>query len=301
MTFSIKDFFNLRGSDLRSPPVFFAYTIITHNEVILFTDPTKITTKIRDHFNTNNVQVTFKGYDQIFAAVEQLGKDTDGKVWLSSTSSQALMDLVPNTKRYQNFSPIGIMKVMKNDVEAKGMQDSHVRDGVAIVKYFAWLENEVVNRQTVTEISGAAKLLEFRSEGEHFQGVSFGTISASGPNGSIIHYGPSEATNRNITLDEMYLCDSGAQYLDGTTDVTRTWHFGNPTDFMKDSFTRVFKGQWQVGQQVFPFKLQGNSLDSLARKFLWDNGLDYGHGTGHGIGAYLNIHEGKTEDFLIVF
>lgn len=164
------------------------------------------------------------------------------------------------------------MKAIKNDVEAKGMRDSHVRDGVALVKYFAWLEDEVRYKRTVTEISGATKLAEFRAEGEHFMGLSFGTISASGPNGSIIHYGPKNETNRELNDKEMYLCDSGAQYLDGTTDVTRTWHFGEPTDYQRECFTRVFQGQWQLGTLVFPNKVKGRALDSLARKFLWDYG-----------------------------
>jgi Xaa-Pro aminopeptidase len=123
-------------------------------------------------------------------------------------------------------------------------------------------------------------------------GLSFGTISGSGPNGSIIHYSPKNETDRDITADEMYLCDSGAQYLDGTTDVTRTWHFGTPSDFEKECFTRVLKGQMQMGSLIFPNKVKGRALDSLARKFLWDVGLDYNHGTGHGIGSFLNVHEG---------
>lgn len=184
------------------------------------------------------------------------------------------------------------MKAIKNSVEAEGMRNCHVRDGVALVQYFAWLENEVKNKRRVTEISGADKLEEFRSKGEHFMGLSFGTINASGPNGSIIHYHPKNETNIDITDQEMYLCDSGAQYLDGTTDVTRTWHFGQPSDFERECFTRVLKGQMQLGTMVFPNKTKGNTLDTLARKFLWDYGLDYGHGTGHGIGSFLNVHEG---------
>lgn len=126
----------------------------------------------------------------------------------------------------------------------------------------------------------------------NFRGLSFATISASGPNGAVIHYHPAVATNRPISATEMYLCDSGAQYLDGTTDVTRTWHFGTPTEHQIDCNTRVLKGQIGLGAAVFPAKLKGQFLDTLARKALWDVGLDYGHGTGHGIGHYLNVHEG---------
>lgn len=290
--FCFADLFNLRGADQRTSPIFYSYAIVTDTDVTLFVDESKITDKIREHFAANNVQVTIKGYKEIFAAVEQLSKNAIGRVWVSSGSSYALTELVPKEKRYQEITPINVMKAIKNDVEAQGMTNSHVRDGVALVQYFAWLENEVANKRTVTEISGATKLREFRSTKEHFMGLSFGTINGSGPNGSIIHYSPQEETNRPINDQEMYLCDSGAQYLDGTTDVTRTWHFGTPTDFEREAFTRVFQGQWQMGTLVFPNKTKGRALDSLARKFLWDFGLDYGHGTGHGIGSFLNVHEG---------
>lgn len=286
------DLFNLRGSDIESNPVFFSYAIITETEVLFFINPSRITAEILTHFDTNNVKVTIKPYDDIAATLEKLAADTDGKVWVSSTSSQLLTDLVPREKRVSEITPIQVMKAIKNEVEAQGMRDSHVRDGVALVQYFAWLENEVLNKRTVTEISGADKLEEFRQKGDRFMGLSFGTISGSGPHASIIHYGATPETDREITDQEMYLCDSGAQYLDGTTDVTRTWHFGEPTDFERECFTRVFKGQWQMGTLVFPNKSKGRALDSLARKFLWDYGLDYGHGTGHGIGSFLNVHEG---------
>lgn len=290
--FHFQDFLNLRGSDINSNPVFFSYVIITDKDVIFFVEPSRISDEIRTHFKTNKVNITLKKYDEIFSTLEELAKETDGKVWISLGSSQSLTESVPKEKRYQDITPINVMKAIKNDVEAQGMRNCHVRDGVALVQYFAWLENEVQNKRTVTEISGAKKLEEFRKTKENFKGLSFGTISGSGPNGSIIHYSPSAETDRNITDTEIYLCDSGAQYLDGTTDVTRTWHFGTPTEYEKECFTRVLKGQMQMGSLIFPNKVKGRALDSLARKFLWDYGLDYNHGTGHGIGSFLNVHEG---------
>jgi len=170
--------------------------------------------------------------------------------------------------------------------------DCHIRDGVALCKYFAWLEYALNHGEKVDEISGATKLEEFRKKLPKFAGLSFSTINGSGPNGAIIHYHPTPETNRPITLNEMYLCDSGAQFLDGTTDVTRTWHFGQPTQHQIDCFTRVLKGQISMGTAVFPIKVKGMFLDVLARKSLWDVGLDYQHGTGHGIGHFLNVHEG---------
>jgi Xaa-Pro aminopeptidase len=259
---------------------------------LLFIDPSRVTDEIRAHFAANKVQVTIKNYNEIFSVLESLAGKAEGKVWISHGSSQALTELVPKHKRHQDITPINIMKAIKNDIEAQGMRNCHVRDGVALVRYFSWLENEVLNKRAVTEISGATKLEQIRSRNEKFMGLSFGTINGSGPNGSIIHYHPKNETNREINDKEMYLCDSGAQYLDGTTDVTRTWHFGQPSDYERECFTRVFKGQWQMGTLVFPNKTKGRALDSLARKYLWDYGLDYGHGTGHGIGSFLNVHEG---------
>lgn len=210
--------------------MFFAYALITETEVLLFTNPTRITDTIKSHFTTNKVQVTVKNYNEIHATLEKLAGETDGKVWISTSSSQALTSLVPKHKRYQEITPIQVMKAIKNDVEVRGMINSHVRDGVALVRYFSWLQEQVKNKVTVTEISGADKLEEIRSRGDLFKGLSFGTINGSGSNGAIIHYSASKETDKNITDTEMYLCDSGAQYLDGTTDVTRTWHFGTPTD-----------------------------------------------------------------------
>jgi Xaa-Pro aminopeptidase len=144
----------------------------------------------------------------------------------------------------------------------------------------------------VTEISGADELEGFRKQHENFVGLSFPSISGSGPNGAIIHYRPSPESDRSLSLDELYLIDSGAQYKDGTTDVTRTLHFGNPTDMEKECFTRVLKGMIGLSSAVFPDKIQGHRLDTIARKALWDVGLDYAHGTGHGVGSFLNVHEG---------
>lgn len=172
------------------------------------------------------------------------------------------------------------------------MRSSHERDGAALVRFFSWLEREVTSGIKHTELSAADQLEQFRSEMDLYAGLSFETISASGPNGAIVHYHCTKETDAPITTDQLYLCDSGGQYLDGTTDVTRTLHFGTPTDYEKECFTRVLKGQMSLGCAIFPEKIKGNCLDSFARRFLWDVGLDYQHGTGHGIGHYLNVHEG---------
>ncbi|XP_045110270.1 xaa-Pro aminopeptidase 1-like [Portunus trituberculatus] len=214
-----------------------------------------------------------------------------GKIWICNHSSQAITQLVPKDRRLTKLSPVAIMKAIKNPTEIKGMESCHLRDAAALCRYFAWLEKEAA-RGTQTEISGADQLQKFREELDDFVGLSFSTISSVGPNAAIVHYKPSLETDARITTKDVYLCDSGGQYRDGTTDVTRTLHFGTPSKFLQDCYTRVLKGVISVATCIFPTKTKGNCLDSFARKALWDVGLDYGHGTGHGIGMYLNVHEG---------
>ena len=176
------------------------------------------------------------------------------------------------------------------------MRACNVRDCVAIMKYFAYLEKELRNpNHTLTEFTGARYLDELRQKGDLHQGPSFKTISSIGPNGAIIHYKPAEATALKLNNDEIYLLDSGAQYLDGTTDITRTAHFGGkaPTAFQKEAYTRVLRGTLDLERIVWPAKarIAGADMDILARKNLWEVGLDFKHGTGHGVGSYLNVHE----------
>uniref|UniRef100_A0AAG5DP18 Xaa-Pro aminopeptidase n=1 Tax=Anopheles atroparvus TaxID=41427 RepID=A0AAG5DP18_ANOAO len=286
---------NLRGSDIDYNPVFFSYVIVTSDALYLFIDDSQMHPAVEEHFRENGVSVEVRPYGEVHAMLKRLAEPTpDGAplVWISSGSSYALAALVPEERRLHDITPINLMKAVKNDTEAAGMRACHVRDGVALCQYFAWLERCIRDGTLVDEISGADQLEQLRSRQAHYKGLSFTTISASGPNGSIIHYHPLPETNRPITDREVYLCDSGAQYLDGTTDVTRTMHFGQPTAEEIRAFTHVLKGQIALGTAVFPRKMKGQFLDTIARKALWDIGLDYGHGTGHGIGHFLNVHEG---------
>uniref|UniRef100_A0A8C2ILI5 X-prolyl aminopeptidase (aminopeptidase P) 1, soluble n=1 Tax=Cyprinus carpio TaxID=7962 RepID=A0A8C2ILI5_CYPCA len=189
------------------------------------------------------------------------------------------------------YTPLCLAKAVKNPTEIQGMKMAHIKDAVALCELFAWLEKEIPKGK-VTEISVADKAEELRSQQKDFVGLSFPTISSVGPNGAIIHYRPLPETNRTLSLNEVYLIDSGAQYLDGTTDVTRTVHFGTPSDYEKECFTYVLKGHIAVSAAVFPNGTKGHLLDSFARASLWDSGLDYLHGTGHGVGCFLNVHEG---------
>ena len=199
-----------------------------------------------------------------------------------------------------NLSPIEGAKAIKNEVEISGFRQCHIRDGAAVCRYFAWLERRLKENESkggsesgdIDEVDGADRLEEFRSQGDHFRGLSFDTISGSGPNGAIIHYKPEKPTAALIKTDQLYLCDSGAQYLDGTTDITRTVHFGTPSAYEKECFTRVLKGNLALERAVFPAGTSGLQLDALARLPLWQSGLDFRHGTGHGVGHFLNVHEG---------
>ncbi|XP_050084024.1 xaa-Pro aminopeptidase ApepP [Anopheles aquasalis] len=283
---------NLRGTDIDYNPVFFAYVIVTPEQLHLFIDPVQIVPPVLEHFGANGVEVQVHPYGAVHTVLKRLAEACTQLVWISSGSSYALTALIPEEKRFHDITPIQLMKAVKNETEAQGMRDCHRRDGVALCQYFAWLERTLASGGTVDEISGATQLERFRAGQQHYQGLSFTTISASGPNGSIIHYHPLPETNRPITNRELYLCDSGAQYLDGTTDVTRTMHFGTPTAEEIRAFTYVLKGQIALGTAIFPRKVKGQFLDTIARKALWDIGLDYGHGTGHGIGHFLNVHEG---------
>ncbi|XP_017791834.1 PREDICTED: xaa-Pro aminopeptidase 1 isoform X2 [Habropoda laboriosa] len=242
---------NLRGSDIPYNPVFFAYVILTLDDLHLFIDKNRLDQKAQQQLISEEINATYHSYENIHTFLKQIASS------------------------------------------CTGMKAAHVRDSVALVKYFAWLEDQITNKkETITEISGATQLEKFRQEQEHFIGLSFPTISSVGPHGAIIHYLPTPKTDVPITDKELYLCDSGAQYQDGTTDVTRTLHFGEPKIFERECFTRVFKGQCRLSSTVFPLMIQGNYLDTLARENLWSVGLNYLHGTGHGVGSYLNVHEG---------
>nr|USU30237.1 aminopeptidase P family protein [Methylobacterium sp. OTU13CASTA1] len=184
--------------------------------------------------------------------------------------------------------PITALKAVKNEAEIAGTRAAHFRDGVAVVRFLAWLDGA----EDLTEIAAVEALEDFRSEGGLLRDVSFPTISGSGPNGAIVHYRVSRETDRRVRPGELFLIDSGAQYADGTTDITRTVAVGPPTDLMRDRFTRVLKGHIAIARAVFPKGTTGAQIDGFARAALWEAGLDFDHGTGHGVGAFLSVHEG---------
>ncbi|OQV20169.1 Xaa-Pro aminopeptidase 1 [Hypsibius exemplaris] len=292
---------NLRGSDIEFNPVFFAYVIVGTDSLMLFLNDNKTTASVKEHLYLagaaademdTDMKVELFPYDKIFEKLDALiHQNTDRKVWVAPESSFAVCHRVPNASILKAASPITLMKSIKNAVELDGMYQAHVRDGVALAEFFAWMEKEVP-KGNVTELSAAAKLEEIRSSQENYVSLSFDTISGSGPNGAIIHYKPTLESDRPVTVNDMFLLDSGSQYLDGTTDVTRTVHFGQPSDYQRECFTLVLKGNLMLAMAKFPEKTTGQRLDSFARHAMWSVGLDYGHGTGHGVGSFLNVHEG---------
>lgn len=297
--------FNLRGSDIPYNPVFFSYAAVTPKSATIYVDKEKITSEVTEYLGRH---VEIKPYDSLFsdlavisqsATEQQVNGDSTQKtkhqkILLSKTASWALnLGLGGEEKIEELRSPIADAKAIKNATELEGMRQCHIRDGAALSEYFAWLEEQLIEKSaTLDEVEAADKLEEIRSRGEHFRGLSFDTISSTGPNAAVIHYSPERGNCSVIDPKAIYLCDSGAQYLDGTTDTTRTLHFGTPTEMEIKAYTLVLKGVIALDRAVFPKGTTGFAIDALARQHLWREGLDYRHGTGHGVGSFLNVHEG---------
>lgn len=276
-------------------PVFFSYAIITPSTAELYVESDKLTPEVKAHLGQD---VVVKPYDSIYAdaialsvARSQTAGEAPPKFLLSNRTSWALsLSLGGEEQVEETRSPIASSKAVKNETELEGMRLCHIRDGAALTEYFAWLENELINKKTtLDEVDGADKLEQIRSKHDLFAGLSFDTISSTGPNGAVIHYKPEKGSCSIIDPNAIYLCDSGCQYFDGTTDTTRTFHFGRPSEFEKRAFTLVLKGLIGIDTAVFPKGTSGFAIDVLARQHLWKEGLDFLHGTGHGVGSYLVI------------
>ncbi|CAL8095305.1 unnamed protein product [Orchesella dallaii] len=284
---------NLRGSDIPFSATFFAYVIVTELEFHVFINQDQLNPSITNTLRENIPEIQFHDYAEIESQLnDTISSSADGKIWFNQNTNYALIRNIPADRQIMKLTPISLMKAVKNPTEVDGYRKALIRDAAALCEFFAWLEPEISSGAVVTEISAAEKLVSFRSQRENFFNESFRAISAAGPNGAVIHYMPTPETDRRINQDDMYLLDSGALYKDGTTDITRTLHFGVPTTHQKESYTRVLKGQMGLARAIFPNRIVGSRLDTFARQFLWEVGLDYAHGTGHGIGSFLNVHEG---------
>ncbi|XP_066028307.1 xaa-Pro aminopeptidase 1 [Pocillopora verrucosa] len=292
---------NLRGFDIKYTPVFFSYVTVTKDSASLFVDNDKVTPSVKRHLkvksckgrNEEHLCVQLKPYDAIKEVVKTLAECKNAKILVSTSSSHGIRMKIPKENLLIDESPVALPKAIKNPTEIRGMKNANVKDCAALCQFFAWIEREIsLNSTKLTELTTEAKLLYFRTLEKNFMSPSFATISGFGPNSAIIHYKANQFTNARIDKSSVYLLDSGGQYLDGTTDTTRTVHFGVPTKHQKDCYTRVLKGHIDIASAVFPNDTYGRTLDVFARQPLWKVGLDYRHGTGHGIGHFLNIHEG---------
>ncbi len=281
--------FNVRGKDVSHTPVALAYALVhADGTADLYVAGEKIDNEVRQHLG-NGVRVHER--TDFEAALREL---RDKRVVVDPERSvAAIFDALDKAGAtiVPARDPTVLPRALKNPVEIAGHQAAQVRDGAAIARFLHWIEEEAP-KGGLDELRASDHLEALRREASELRDLSFDTISGAGPNGAIVHYRASEATNRSLAMNSIYLVDSGGQYEDGTTDITRTVVIGEPTAEMRDRFTRVLKGHIAIATAVFPKGTRGSQLDSFARRPLWDAGLDYAHGTGHGVGSFLSVHEG---------
>ena len=279
--------FNMRGDDIAYNPVVLSFCVITENSVRLFIQ--KGSLNAEQEMKLVKDDVLLDGYLNIYDYMKTLDVES---IWVNDQkTSYALMENIPeNVRIIKGMTPVAYTKCVKNAKEQENMRNVHVKDGVAMTKFMFWLKQNV-GKEVMTEISVAEYLKELRAAQEGFVEESFTTIAGYGPHGAIIHYHAVEDTNAEIKPEGLLLVDSGGQYLEGTTDVTRTFAVGPVTEEEKRNFTTVLKGNLRLGNVTFKEGCTGENLDMVARQPLWEAGLDYNHGTGHGIGFVLNVHE----------
>lgn len=281
--------FNIRGADVTHTPVGLAFALLHADATAdLFIAPEKMSDAVRAHLG-NSVRVHDRDAFEV-ALADLAGKkvavDPDRAVAAIFTALDAA-----GAKIARHRDPAVLPKAIKNDTELDGTRAAHVRDGVAVARFLRWME-ATAPEGGLDELGAAAKLRSFREDGGALVDLSFDTISAAGPNGALPHYKVDATTNRAIETGTLYLVDSGGQYADGTTDITRTIAIGAPSAEMRRRFTQVLKGHIALALARFPKGTRGSQLDILARQYLWADGVDYAHGTGHGVGTYLAVHEG---------
>ena len=285
--------FNIRGADVAHTPLPLAFAVIPQaGRPALFVDGRKLSNDVRDRLEGLADIREPADFVQALAALGQARKTVRLD---QATAADALARLVTTHggKVARGACPIALMKAVKNPAEISGARAAHVRDGAAMTRFLAWFDREAA-RGTLTEIDAVAALESFRRDTGLLEDISFPTISGAGPDGAIVHYRVTSKTNRGIAPGELFLIDSGGQYQDGTTDITRTVAVGAPTAEMCERFTQVLKGHIAIARAVFPDGTTGAQLDSFARQSLWQAGVDFDHGTGHGVGSYLSVHEGPA-------
>eukprot|EP01147_Barroeca_monosierra_P003129 gene3129-5881_t len=288
--------FNLRGSDVECNPA---------STATLFADSSRFDPSVASHLDG---VASIQPYDDFYNDLPQVTKKLAelGKISVGSKCPEAIWCCIPDGKASRDVGPVELLKAVKNDTELAGMRrNAHIRDAVAQCAFWCWLEEQIENGvRNISESDAAAKIQNFREQQQHYVSLSFDSIAGVGSNGAIVHYKPEFTTGMFLVVmedpktaalidaDQVFLLDSGAQYLDGTTDVTRTVHFGEPAQDEKVAFTAILKGHISLSTAKFPKGTTGRTLDSICRSVLWRYGLNYGHGTGHGVGSFLNVHEG---------
>jgi len=285
--------FNIRGADVAHTPLPFSYALVPkEGRPTVFIDHRKLSNATRDHLEQS---ADVREPDALTPELAALAKSGASIALDSATAADALTRLIDAAggKVVRGPDPIALLKAVKNETEIAGARNAHRRDAVALARFLAFLDREAP-KGALTEIDAVEALETFRRDTGALKDISFPTIAGTGPNGAIVHYRVTRKSNRRIVPGDMLLIDSGAQYEDGTTDLTRTIAIGAPTDEMRDRFTRVLRGHIAIARAVFPDGTTGAQLDTLARQFLWQAGIDFEHGTGHGVGSYLSVHEGPA-------
>ncbi|MGA7994087.1 MAG: aminopeptidase P family protein [Bradyrhizobium sp.] len=285
--------FNIRGADVSHTPLPLSYALVPRDgRPTVFIDHRKLSNSARDHLEQS---AEVREPDALAPALNELAQRGATIALDSATAADALSRLISSAggKPVRGSDPVSLLKAVKNPTEIEGTRNAHRRDAVALARFLAWIDREAPTGG-LTEIDTVEALESFRRDTGALKDVSFPTIAGTGPNGAIVHYRVTRKSNRRIAPGDLLLIDSGAQYEDGTTDVTRTIAIGKPTLEMQDRFTRVLRGHIAIARAVFPDGTTGAQIDTLARQYLWQAGIDFEHGTGHGVGSYLSVHEGPA-------
>lgn len=280
--------YNIRGNDIKNNPVVISYGLVTRDKAYIFVNKEKINTKVKDYLKENDIEI--RDYDEIDNFLENIPKDAT-IILDKSKINRFLYSKISDRNIIDEIDMTTILKSIKNDTEIKNQENAYIKDGVALCKFFHWLD-KTIGKKKITEITAAEKLENFRKEQDMYLDSSFDTISAYGENAAMAHYRADEENHAILKEKGLYLVDSGGQYLDGTTDITRTVALGEITEEEKKDFTLTLRAHINLITTKFLEGTTGHQLDAICRRPLWQEGIDYKHGTGHGVGYLLNVHEG---------
>lgn len=282
---------NLRGNDVHCNPVFLSYMLIGKKDAVLFVDKTILNADIQDKLKRSHV--TLMPYDALYSELKNIASDQTVLLDTAKANYMVTMCIPETVTILDEQSPVTLMKAIKTKEECEHTKQAHIKDGVAVTKFMYWLKLNI-GKTEITEMSAAGKLEEFRSSCSSYLGASFDPIMAYGPHGAIVHYSATEESDAVLKPSSFLLADTGGQYYEGTTDITRTFALGTATPEEKKAYTLVLMGHLNLRATRFLYGIRGMNLDSIAREPLWRYGMDYNHGTGHGVGYLLNVHEGPN-------